>query len=38
MIICHANWAGPFKLGWVWSIEPAKPDKGNFGFVRSLCN
>jgi hypothetical protein len=35
---CHANWAGPFKLGWVWNIEPAKADKGNFGFVRSLCN
>ncbi len=38
--MCHADWVGPFKPGWVWNIEPSKADKGYWGFANfwDKCN
>ena len=38
--MCHADWVGPFKPGWVWNIEPSKADKGYWGFANfwDQCN
>ncbi|MEG0368163.1 MAG: DUF2599 domain-containing protein [Coprobacillus sp.] len=33
---CHVDWAGAAKNP--YNLEPAKPDKGYWGFVGSACN
>lgn len=34
--VCHADYARGFKTP--WNLEPWKPDKGYWGFVKNRCN